>query len=299
MASIYDARTLGCYSEAIEILDEEFVFSKGRSISLAMRMPHAYGSQNADNIFCAVERNVICGVLVARRFEILLDTQWTTGYMIGGVVTKKEFRNQGIASRLLFNLGEKLLDASFFILWTGIPDFYKRLGWRDAKRGIWGQFKSRPDQSKASNDRVIFKVFDKKDLPDIDIIRRRSTLAQLRDDDYERYAVIPLPANNAGIFMENTGCNHTNAYAAVGINGETAYIYELLGEIPSIKNILNQMCNTYATVYFNADDVFEKNLVNMGAHEIKAGPSALLKTLTPKNDMNKLNAIYFSYLDRI
>jgi GNAT superfamily N-acetyltransferase len=48
------------------------------------------------------------------------------------VATQPEFRRRGLAARLMTNLQQRMRDEGYDlgVLWTGVPDFYRRLGWQ-------------------------------------------------------------------------------------------------------------------------------------------------------------------------
>lgn len=294
-----NAQALGCYPEAIALLDQEFVFGKGRSISLAKRMPAAYSPENSANIYCGVSRHTVVGVAAARRFETWVGDQWVTGCMIGGMVTQEKYRRQGIASQLLSYLESKLVDPGFLILWTGIPEFYRRLGWQDGSRGVFGRLCPRDRGGKLSVRGIVPETPEMGDLEKVDRLRERSKLALLRESNRNRYSNIPLPAEKVEVLKVMGEQRELEAYAAVGSRGDTVYIYELVGEDAARQDILGYLDRRYATVFFNAEDLSGEIFTNVGAFDVKPGPNTLLKCLSPRITLGDLRGLYISHLDRI
>lgn len=299
MLVIGNAHALECYPAVLALLDEEFVYSKGRSISLSKRMPCAYAEQNAKNIYCAMSDHRLIGVVVTRRFETQVANEWITGYMIGGVVTRNEYRGQGVASQLLSHMENTIKDASFFILWTGIPGFYKRLGWRDGVCGVFGRFQSPGGEKEQTDQRIVSYLLTPENMKKIDKLRTQSKLAVLRECNDDRCVTIPLPAEKADILLAMNESNEPEAYAAIGIKADTVFIYELAGEFSAMHNILDHLRNTHATVFLNADEISRKSFPDMDVFDVKPGSSALIKSLSPALPTQIFEELYISYLDRI
>ena len=79
-------------------LDQQFVFGKGRRISLAQRFPAVYCSQNAGNLFLLEEQGNILACLACKRFEFLCRGDAWRGAMIGAVYTHPRRRGEGLAA---------------------------------------------------------------------------------------------------------------------------------------------------------------------------------------------------------
>jgi predicted N-acetyltransferase YhbS len=117
--------------ELIALLDEEFVLSRGRTISVERRFPEVFFARNLGNLWTVLVDGKVVAAAVAKPFEWLADEKTWTAAMVGLVVTRPELRGRGLASRLLVRLQSHLAQqgSEFAVLWTRHPQFYERLGW--------------------------------------------------------------------------------------------------------------------------------------------------------------------------
>ena len=125
----------------IPLLDEEFVFGKGRAISLRQRFPTVFCRDNLHRILLCADEDGIVSALALRLFDWQADGETFRGAMIGMVYTSPARRGEGWASRLLATAATRLRDegADFGVLWTGQAEFYARLGWKAADCSILGE----------------------------------------------------------------------------------------------------------------------------------------------------------------
>lgn len=104
-------------AQALALIDDEFVYSKGRTISLKDR----YRLGPKDLHFIVADDKVV-SVAAVKPYTFMGEL----GIRIGFVYTRPDYRNQGYASRLLREITE---NCKWAVLWTNIPKFYERLGW--------------------------------------------------------------------------------------------------------------------------------------------------------------------------
>lgn len=89
--------------------------------------------EGADSVFCAWQGGSIVGMAATSPISLDVDGEAWLGMMVGLVCVAEDARGNGIGSRLLRDLASELgrTAAAFLVLWTGVPGFYRRLGWQD------------------------------------------------------------------------------------------------------------------------------------------------------------------------
>ncbi|HPU86083.1 MAG TPA: GNAT family N-acetyltransferase [Candidatus Latescibacteria bacterium] len=123
------------FGEILDFLNFVFRSSVGRKPSIGGDYPHLYNERNVHNFrHIRVNGRVISNVSIypAR-------VQWGDAVLkiggIGGVATDPDYRKHGFAGAILqhcIEYMEKELNCDLSILWTGIPDYYRRWGWEHA-----------------------------------------------------------------------------------------------------------------------------------------------------------------------
>jgi predicted N-acetyltransferase YhbS len=293
------AQSLDCYRDALKLIDDEFVFGKGRSISLAERLPDAYGKTNSAGIFCALHNNFVIGTVVTKHIHVRIDQQSISGYMMGGIATKKDFRRQGVATQLYHYVEKMLARENFFVLWTGIPDFYYRMGWKKCGTGIFGEIQSPNSDSEADTCWTLAKINREKEFLIINALREQSGYATLLPENGMRYANLPLPVGNCDVVAARDENSDAKAYVAYGYLDDIAYVYELAGNDLALGYIMNDLCKRFSKVYVNAGQKFEQKIAKLTIKNVKPGSIMLIKSFLPVEFTYELNDLYFSYLERI
>jgi GNAT superfamily N-acetyltransferase len=236
-------------SQLLTILDDEFVFGKGRPLSLAERFPQVFCPANLENIYVARVRKAICAAAAIKRFDWLAHNRTWQGAMIGMVYTRREYRGQGLASRVMRTLQDDLakVGVDFAVLWTTIPSFYQRLGWFMEDVGIFGEATSlhslQADISIAPcplTDEVIHWI---------DRIHSKLVSDRVARSDLD-YRVIPLPASSVDVFLLDE-TDEIRGYALVGRSDRAGYVYELIGHSATFDQLWGAITNCYGKVYIN------------------------------------------------
>ena len=223
----------------IALLDEEFIFSKGRSISLAQRFPTVLREENCANILVACGGEGIGAAIAIKHFDWIAPERSWRGAMVGMVYTRPAMRGQGLASQLLRAAAEKLHaeGADFAVLFTAQPGFYRRLGWTTADCGVFGTYASAGGAAAGC-------------MPaDANAIE---ALRLLRPDAYAprchaHYRTLPLPAER----LEMRISPDAAAYAVYGVQGDRAYVYEFGGAPSGYAALWQDICAAARTVHIN------------------------------------------------
>jgi predicted N-acetyltransferase YhbS len=223
----------------VGLLDQEFIFSKGRSLSLARRLPAVLHAGNCPNILLACRGDEIAASIVIKRFDWIAPERSWRGAMIGMVYTRPAERGRGLASQLLraAEQGLRAEGTAFAVLWTAQPDFYRRLGWTSSDCGVFGTFASSGG---------IAAGCTTADAGAVDALRLRSPAAHT-PRDRASYQTLPPPAEQLRLLASPGGA----AYAIYGVQADRAYVYEFGGEPSSYAALWHDICAARRTVYIN------------------------------------------------
>ena len=229
----------------IRQLDQEFVYTKRRSMSLTRRFPHALSADKIDRIRVAVADGVLCGALVTRTFEWAVGREIWLGAMIGMVWVDSQYRGMGIGSDLLRSTTQFLRDTgvAFGVLWTGSSAFYERAGWFLSDRSLLGDAAPHPILSRIAE--VSCRPLGPEDVAPLECLRS-STLKSRVVRKTVDYCAVPIPAEKVLCFSADG-----KGFALVGERDGTGFLYEMIG--PSY---------TWEVLWFAVTASFEKLLIN-------------------------------------
>src|SRR5438105_841962 len=87
--------------ELLALLDEHFIFSKGRQLSVRERFPDLFAEANLGNVYVAMTAGRLGAATSTRRFRWVTPDRILQGAMIGLVYTRPEQRGLGLASQVL------------------------------------------------------------------------------------------------------------------------------------------------------------------------------------------------------
>jgi len=223
----------------IALLDQEFIFSKGRSVSLALRFPAALRADNCANVLVACRGDEIAASIVIRRFDWITPERVWRGAMIGLVYTRAAERGQGLASQLLRTAEQNLRadGTAFSVLFSTQPEFYRRLGWIGADCGVFGTYAGASGPAAGCNPA---------DAGVIEALRLRSPRAHMLRGTTV-FQTLPPPAERLEVRVSPDGA----AYAIHGVQAERAYIYEFGGAPSGFAPLWQDISAAARTVYIN------------------------------------------------
>jgi len=280
-------------------LDEEFVFKKKRSLSLARRFLHTFDVANLHQIYVARVRGSICSATAVRLFHWYTENRMWHGAMIGGVYTEPDQRSRGFASLVLRNIQAELVKCGvdFGVLWTTTPEFYEQLGWRPEDIGMFGEFAS---CMPSADDPVIspHEIADC-DVHGLNALYSRFATEYVVRSEQDYYAV-PLPANSVQAFVIDEA-GEVKGYALVGKVGETGYVYELVGSPTTSERLWPAVVNSYGKVYVN-DRLGSPShawLTAKGGVVWKPQHLAMWLPLSQEAKRSAIGGWYIPFLDRI
>ena len=231
----------GEFDALLPLLDQEFIFGKGRKLSLRQRFPDVLNRHRPQNILIASVEGGIASALATKPFAWITTGRRWRAAMIGMVYTRPGMRGQGTAGALMRATQTKLGQegADFAVLWTSRPDFYARLGWSGIDSGILGSVRpALPDAPTAA------MPAPTSDINWIEALRSRH--APERAERTEKtYASLLPPAERLELLRGD------NAYAIVGSSDGHAYLYEILGDAAELPALWARLAARYPTLYLN------------------------------------------------
>lgn len=273
----------------VGLLDEEFIFSKRRSLSLARRFPAALHAQNCPNILVACRGDLVAASIVIKRFGWITPERNWRGAMIGLVYTRPAERGQGLASQLLRAAEEKLRadGTDFAVLWTAQPGFYRRLGWVSADCGVFGTYAS------AGGAAAGCTVADAGAIEDLRLRGRGGYMAR----DSASYATLPPPVERLELLASPGG----ESYAIYGVQADCAYVYEFGGAPSGYAALWQDICVAPRTVYVNErrGSASQQWLAATAGIAWRDQALAMWLTLVNPDSERYYARWYIHYLDRI
>lgn len=211
----------------IERLDQEFVVSKNRSLSLGRRFPNTLSAANIRQIRVAVLDGVIQGVLTLRMFNWVSNRKLWHGAMVGMVWVSPEHRGTGVGCKLLSSARQRMeeADVDFGVLWTGVPAFYEQAGWFLSDRGIFGTVTMAA--TAARQDTLVSRLrVVSADIAWLERLRASGLPMRVIRDSID-YCTIPLPAVNVLCFCAVRSTDE-HGFALIGEKDGVGYLYELV-----------------------------------------------------------------------
>lgn len=234
--------------QLIQLLDEEFIFGKGRTVSLHRRFPTVYSRNNLHNIILCLDRNEIVSALAMRQFDWHKDGGTFRGAMIGAVYTHPARRKEGLASRLLeasaIQLHEQGVD--FGVLWSEQQSFYARLGWVAADCSVLGMIE--PNSFAAETPVGVTLTPMPAGASLSEGIRQHCLKGMIlrRPEDYRQ---LPPPAESVDLLWKED--SQGAAYVLLGKNREAGFLYELVGHPGHFPALWQAACHGHHRLLVN------------------------------------------------
>ena len=282
----------------IPSLDEEFIFGKGRTISLRQRFPTVFCRNNLHNIIVCTEGEELASALAMRQFGWREGEEVFRGAMIGMVYTHPARRGEGLASRLLeaaaMQLREQGMD--FGVLWSVQQSFYVRLGWVAADCGVLGEVEPNELIPQPPGDVTLLPT--EANTPRLEKVRQNwlNATTLRRTEDYHQ---LPLPSERVNVlWCEDQG---KAAYALLGCSGETGFLYELVGDTASFPALWREACRSCRRVFINdrAGSPSFQWLIDQAGVNWKNKSLAMWLPLSERVGTSRLGQWHIPYYDRI
>jgi GNAT superfamily N-acetyltransferase len=284
------------FASLIAALDAEFVFGKGRRISLAQRFPSVL---HAAHIHVLRRGGKIRSCVAVQSRELLAgETSWRLA-MLGLVWTTPSERGRGHSSRLLASVADRLRErgVDMAVLWTGLEGFYERLGWRRHDSGCLGTVRNR----RAAGGRRESFVTDLSpaDPSFVEPLRQRCSTAHLPRSRAD-YRTLPLPAETVRLHPASSA-GATRGYILYGLRGESVYVYEMLGDTESFGTLWSRLPEGAGSIFVN-DAPGSTSHRWLGANvevEWRLQRSAMWLPLSARAQGARFHTWHIPYFDRI
>ena len=229
------------FDALLPLLDQEFIFARGRQLSLQQRFPAALDRRYPQNIKLARVAGAIASALVTKPATWVTPERNWRAVMIGMVYTRPELRGRGTASALMQTTQTKLAQEGFdfAVLWTAQPDFYARLGWLGIDCGTLGSMHSAsPDATRSA------LPPNAADIAWIEALRPQYALERAERAE-NTYATLLPHAERVELLRGDA------AYALVGSDHSHGYLYEILGDVAELPALWARLATRYRTLYLN------------------------------------------------
>jgi len=279
----------------IESIDREFIFSKGRLLSLSRRFPNVISRRNIEQIHVAIFNRSICGALAIRIFDFAAEQRVYRGAMIGMVWVDPKYRGKGIGKKLMLAaerfLKEKCLD--FGVLWTGTPAFYEQAGWVLNDISLFGEA-----SGCLNTGSVVGRSLASEDVAHLERVRSTWELQRVirRPSDYQ---IIPLPAVEVNCFWASG--KGREGYALAGEADGDGFLYEMVAP-PGLWDILwSGLTGRFKRLFINgrAGDPFTQWLADRNYATLQSQNKTMWLRISQLAAAAPLDGWYIPYFDRI
>lgn len=224
--------------EALTLLDEEFIFSRGRTVSLSVRFASALSAPDA-RFLIARQQDRVESILFLRPFQWITPALTYRAAMIGLVWTHPEARGRGLGSAMLAEAGicMRREDIDFAVLWARRENFYRRAGWISADCGTLGRTRLAGTGTIVSGEASAL-------WPGIHALRESAKEERVARQLTNYRALLP-PATHHDAVLEG------NAYALIGRAGTIAYVHEIGGDLGGMPALWHAMQSRYGEAFIN------------------------------------------------
>lgn len=228
---------------ALELMNEEFILSRGRLPRLETRFPGVY---TAENILVAIENGEVVAALAAplRKWREASGQTWIA--LIGGVCTARHARKRGVMTQLLRHSEDclKTRGASAMILWAKNQSYYGHRGWRAIDPALIATCR-RPARAVDAYPFTL-RPLDDESVDAINALRSPIGLSRSR----KTFRTMPVPA----IERRTWGAwddDRLIAYLVAGMDAERGYVYEIEGDETAFTALLNQLSSLREDLLLN------------------------------------------------
>ena len=278
-------------------LDEAFVFGRDRSVSLERRYPRMFRMDESARFIGVEQSDEIVSSLGCRFFTWRVKESKIRGMMIGLVHTHVDHRGRCLATSLLRALDHiaRIESVQIGILWTSDPRVYERSGWVAGTPSYLGLLEG----LKSSKICHIPQFCDPSEFAE-QLEKLRANLVESRVmRDVVDYSTLPLPAVEVRCLLDETESGQL-AYALVGFEGSTAYVYELIGVMAQMRKLLAVVQQQAQEVLVNAQSAREcTRLEQIGKFDWTEKPQTYCRIYDETVQPDSWREKGIAYMDRI
>ncbi len=297
MANTLSACTVAELPEVLAALDAEFVTTRGRALSLAVRYPHLFAADQLAHLYLWRKRNSLLACAIARPFTwVTAERSWRCA-MLGMVYTAPTARGQGHASRLLAAVLELLRESEIdaAVLWSGMTGFYEQRGWQRADDGRFGSL-ALTAQAPAAGEPTVPRspLLTAPLIATAEKIRRSNSVPPIARSPLA-WQCLPLPVER--VWIELSG----DAYALCGQAGSHTYLYEMHGQPANFSALWQHCCRYGSHIHINSPAESPSYRWLVQHTEVTWQPQRLTfwQLFSPPSQRLSFNPWHIPYFDRI
>jgi GNAT superfamily N-acetyltransferase len=308
MGLINRSATVHDLERLLPLLDQQFIYSRNRRLSLALRFPTVFTPNNCENIFLCEEQGIILSALAFRHFDWHENGQKWHGAMLGAVYTDPRRRGQGLASQLLQWSMQIMHQLDFAVLWTAQPGFYRRLGWVATDNGLFAEsldgsgILEQASLALNTDEAVCYRIpIAEADLVQLEQIRSEQGQPMIVRQA-QHYRHLPIPAESLEVICSGSGSiSDISAYALLGQTESSTVMYEMAGNPAYFAPIFSDVCKNFPHIMVNDCKGSPSQLWLARHSHLRWQEKPLAMWLSPSG---KLSAKHFAhwyipYFDRI
>ncbi len=267
------------FSKYLSSVDEEFIFSRGRTLSLVERFPRAFDRPTPENSvlgFCGAD--LVCGASI-HELTLRLGTEQVRVAAVGAVWTHASFRGRGLGAQLLSEIIHRTRARGFLaiVLWSNLHSFYARSGFRLHDRGWAAEF---------IGEGLGGGAFPSLAEAAVDALWNESAVVRSAMD----WRNIPLPSVRTFIAERN------GARVIGGELDDRCFVYESSGDSARLREVLGLLHRRYRYLFVNSSPR-ERDLY--AACGLVLRPQSLTMWLPLTREGELLVDVYVPYIDRI
>jgi len=231
--------------ELLDFLVSIFKLESSKNLKVGSEYAHiiSFAINNSKNLRIVKHNGEIVGHVGIYPILVKVGELGLKVGTIFGVATKLEYRNKGIAKSLLMDAIEKMKKEKYdlSILWTSIPEFYRKLGWENAGTRITFYLNSSNiDLLPTYNGLEIKRLEDDSQLSDI-IKLHNSKNGVIWDEQKAKFLVLRKTVDSFLAYenREMLGYIIVVDSRVVDFGGETKSIFSLIKYVFSTKSLTN------------------------------------------------------------
>jgi predicted acetyltransferase len=274
------------FAEILDFLNYVFRSNVGRKPSIGGDYPHLYNEVNVRNFrHMRVNGRVISNVSIYQA-----NVQWGDAILkiggIGGVATDPDYRKHGYAGTILEHCLAYMEDegCDLSILWTGIPDYYRRWGWEHAGQD-WVFFIDRTTITylpSAPSGEVITDSLDPRAIAAVHDLHNARQCGVVRGIDLTETLLSTRTRFRVAVLITD---DKPSAYIVYSF-GDQIDVKDWGGDPASVLGLLRIVFGQYAArtaqIHTPADDPCLAPLLVDRGFAIRAGYAGMLAVIRPK-----------------
>jgi predicted N-acetyltransferase YhbS len=282
-------------ADYLRLVDCAFIAEKSRFGSLSQRYPRLFQPDNLQNLYGAWLNNELIATTVVKEVTARAGEHTVRMAFVGLVSVRIDKRGSGIGSQIIAGVTRNLMQRNFdtAVLWTTSSAFYQRFTWVPCDTGVFGRIAG---LRRSDSPLPPLKPYDC--VQQIEGIRNcwLQTMIERQNDDY---LTVPTSADSVACFLAGEGSTKS-AYALVGIQNHTGFVYEIAGCPSKFDLLWTSLCRSFDTLFLN-DRIGSTSLnwLKMNTHVVWTAQSLAMCLNLPQGAGLRSKFEYVPFYDRI